>query len=282
MGAADVSCHRQETNADDWYLGRRGTCPASWLAPWRSRSSSACPAPRFRSSRRQYRLQGAVQNHTPPGSGGTFQTSQPQRTGWDKARERMVRQQMENRDIDSRRVLEAMHKVPRHLLVPKELRHEAYADHPLPIGHGQTISQPYIVALMTQLAPPESEDRALDVGTGSGYQAAVLAELVNDVYSIEIVAPLAESALEPQESRLRQRRGPLRRWLPRLATACAVRCDHRRGRARPCPPAACRSAGTGRPSRHSVGNSWQSLQVLEKDAAGKVRGRTSPPSPSCR
>ncbi len=91
-------------------------------------------------------------------------------------------------------VLEAFRSVPRHLFVADELQSSAYANHPLPIGHGQTISQPYIVALMTDLIAPCAEDRVLEVGTGSGYQAAVLSRLVKQVYSIEIIAPLAEQA----------------------------------------------------------------------------------------
>jgi protein-L-isoaspartate(D-aspartate) O-methyltransferase len=87
-----------------------------------------------------------------------------------------------------------MGKVPRHRFVPKDLEDVAYADHPLPIGEGQTISQPYIVALMTELAKPKPDSVALDVGTGSGYQAAVLAELCKKVYSIEIVESLGKDA----------------------------------------------------------------------------------------
>lgn len=112
------------------------------------------------------------------------------------ARRRMVEEQLAARDIRDPRVLEAMLRVPRHRFVPEALAAEAYDDHPLSIGHGQTISQPYIVALMTQLAAPRPEGRALDVGTGSGYQAAVLAELCREVYSIEILEPLAAEAAE--------------------------------------------------------------------------------------
>ncbi|MBI5506403.1 MAG: protein-L-isoaspartate(D-aspartate) O-methyltransferase [Deltaproteobacteria bacterium] len=106
----------------------------------------------------------------------------------------MVQQQLVGRDITNQRVLQAMRTVPRHQLVPDSLRSQAYDDHPLPIGHGQTISQPYIVACMTQALDPRADDVVLEVGTGSGYQAAVLAGLVKDVYTIEIVEELAKRA----------------------------------------------------------------------------------------
>jgi protein-L-isoaspartate(D-aspartate) O-methyltransferase len=106
----------------------------------------------------------------------------------------MVQQQLEVRDIRDARVLSAMRKVPRHQFVPQESRQHAYADAPLPIGHAQTISQPYIVALMTQLLELEPSDRVLEIGTGSGYQAAILAELSEIVYTLERLAPLAERA----------------------------------------------------------------------------------------
>lgn len=109
-------------------------------------------------------------------------------------REEMVRFQLAGRDISDPAVLAAMRKVPRHLFVPAEVRPSAYQDAPQPIGMGQTISQPYIVALMTQLALAGPGKKALDVGTGSGYQAAVLAELVDRVYSIEILCELAAQA----------------------------------------------------------------------------------------
>ena len=110
------------------------------------------------------------------------------------ARRRMLDRDLAARDIRDKTVLQAMGKVPRHEFVPRDLRHAAYADHPLPIGHDQTISQPYIVALMTQMAGAKKGSRALDIGTGSGYQAAVLAEICKDVCSIEIVEPLAKEA----------------------------------------------------------------------------------------
>jgi len=113
---------------------------------------------------------------------------------WRARRASMVTTQIEARGVANPRVLDAMREVPRHLFVPESLRQEAYADHPLPIGRGQTISQPYIVAAMTELLDPQPEDRVLEVGTGSGYQAAVLSLLVERVYTIEIVPELAERA----------------------------------------------------------------------------------------
>ena len=110
------------------------------------------------------------------------------------ARRLMVKEQIAGRDVRSERVLAAMLAVPRHEFVPSEIRDEAYEDRPLPIGHGQTISQPYIVAFMTEHLDPKPNHRVLEIGTGSGYQAAVLSHLVAEVYSIEIVVPLAVRA----------------------------------------------------------------------------------------
>ena len=113
-----------------------------------------------------------------------------------RARQRMVAEQLTSsgRDITNARVLTAMGKVPRHEFVPERLRAQAYRDRPLPIGHGQTISQPYIVAFMTEQLEPGPADRVLEIGTGSGYQAAVLAELTAQVYTIEIIEDLAQRA----------------------------------------------------------------------------------------
>jgi protein-L-isoaspartate(D-aspartate) O-methyltransferase len=113
---------------------------------------------------------------------------------WGRQRERMVERDLRGRDIRNRRVLAATGKVPRHEFVPSQVAHQAYADHALPIGHEQTISQPYVVALMTQAADPQPTHKVLEVGTGSGYQAAVLAELVAEVYTIELVPALAREA----------------------------------------------------------------------------------------
>ena len=111
-----------------------------------------------------------------------------------RARLAMVADQIAARGVKDPRVLDAMRAVPRHEFVPATVREDAYVDSPLPIGHGQTISQPYIVALMTELARPSPADRVLEVGTGSGYQAAVLSRLVARVFSVELVDPLAQSA----------------------------------------------------------------------------------------
>jgi protein-L-isoaspartate(D-aspartate) O-methyltransferase len=113
---------------------------------------------------------------------------------WSERREWMVRTQLEARGIRDERVLAAMRRVPRECFVPPDVRERAYADIPLPIGWGATISQPYIVAHMTALAEVAVGDRVLEVGTGSGYQAAVLRELGAEVYTIECVTALAERA----------------------------------------------------------------------------------------
>jgi protein-L-isoaspartate(D-aspartate) O-methyltransferase len=112
------------------------------------------------------------------------------------ARQRMVKEDIQMRGIDDPRVLQALLKVERHLFVPENYRHMAYADRPVPIGEGQTISQPYIVALMTYHLHLNPADEVLEIGTGSGYQAAVLAELAKKVYSIEIIEQLARTAQE--------------------------------------------------------------------------------------
>jgi protein-L-isoaspartate(D-aspartate) O-methyltransferase len=121
-------------------------------------------------------------------------TPSPAGDGHANARQAMVKVQLQDRDIADERVLAAMGRVPRHEFVPVEFLDQAYEDHPLPIGFGQTISQPYIVALMTQLVNPQPGKKVLEIGTGSGYQAAVLAELTDQVYTIEIIPKLAGQA----------------------------------------------------------------------------------------
>jgi protein-L-isoaspartate(D-aspartate) O-methyltransferase len=119
--------------------------------------------------------------------------SQPPQSApdWDAQRIRMVDAQLRARDIRDPRVLDAMREVPRHQFVPESERADAYGDFPLPIGYAQTISQPYIVGFMTQALQVASEHKVLEIGTGSGYQAAILGRLAREVYTIEIVEPLA-------------------------------------------------------------------------------------------
>ncbi len=110
-------------------------------------------------------------------------------------REAMVRDQIESRGVKDRATLAAMRKTPRHLFVPPDEIKNAYDDNPLPIGYGQTISQPYIVAYMTEIVNPKPEHTVLEIGTGSGYQAAVISEIVKEVYTIEIIDALAKQAI---------------------------------------------------------------------------------------
>jgi protein-L-isoaspartate(D-aspartate) O-methyltransferase len=118
----------------------------------------------------------------------------PAGISWEAARQRMVERQLAARGVKDKRVLAAMGKVPRQEFVPLVSRAQAYADRPLPIGQGQTISQPYIVAVMTEAIDPRPGQRVLEVGTGSGYQAAILAELVDEVFTVELLPELAAAA----------------------------------------------------------------------------------------
>jgi protein-L-isoaspartate(D-aspartate) O-methyltransferase len=134
----------------------------------------------------------AVDRLEPPAA--AVSTQAPSSDVWAARRAGMVESQLRARDIRDERVLAAMARVPRHLFVPESERDAAYADHPLPIGHGQTISQPYIVAYMSEALRIRPSDRVLEIGTGSGYQAAILAELAGKVFTMEIVEPLADRA----------------------------------------------------------------------------------------
>lgn len=118
----------------------------------------------------------------------------PAQVDYTAMRRQMVNTQLKARDIYHNATLDAMGRVPRHVFVPEDVRIYSYGDHPLSIGHGQTISQPYMVAYMTQAIRPRKEYKVLEIGTGSGYQAAILAEIVDSVYTIEIVDPLAQKA----------------------------------------------------------------------------------------
>jgi len=125
---------------------------------------------------------------------GMSNLSRAEGAGFSAQRKNMVQVQIRERGITDQRVLDALLKVKRHMFVPKLLRGLSYTDRPLPIGKGQTISQPYIVALMTELAGIMDDDRILEIGTGSGYQTAILAELSQEVYTVEIIPEFAERA----------------------------------------------------------------------------------------
>jgi protein-L-isoaspartate(D-aspartate) O-methyltransferase len=154
-------------------------------------------------------------------------------------RDAMVRDQLEARDIDDRAVLAAMRNVRRHEFVPMMLRLRAYADHPLPIGNQQTISQPYIVALMTQLAEVSANDTVLEVGTGSGYQAAVLAEIVDQVYTIMII-PVGPRSQVQSLRRIRKARDGS--TIERRNNSCRVRTPNERIKISDAPPRTLNSA----------------------------------------
>ncbi len=128
------------------------------------------------------------------------ETAVPDTEEYAAQRERLIREGIIGMGISDESVIEALRRVPRHQFVPGEYLAQAYNNHPLPIGYGQTISQPFIVALMTEAVDVGPGDRVLEIGAGSGYQAAVLAELVDEVYTIEIIGPLADLS----ESRMRQ------------------------------------------------------------------------------
>jgi len=193
-------------------------------------------------------------------------------------RQRMIDQQLRSRDITDPKVLEVMGRVPRHRFVPPGQVAAAYEDRPLPIGHGQTISQPYIVALMTQVVQPKPESRALDVGTGSGYQAAILAELCKEVYSIEIVKALADDArqrlAELGYKNVTVRHGDGYRGWPDKAPfdliVVAAAPDH-------VPQALVDQLAPGGRLVIPVGRFYQDLLLLEKQPDGSVKQRSVAP-----
>jgi protein-L-isoaspartate(D-aspartate) O-methyltransferase len=185
------------------------------------------------------------------------------------AREEMVARQIVARGVADPAVVRAMGVVPRHEFVPEAVRAQAYDDRPLPIGHRQTISQPYVVALMTELAAVRPGDRVLEIGTGSGYQAAVLAELGARVYSIEIVEPLARRASATLQrlgyGRVRVRHGDGYRGWPDAAPFAAIVVT-----AAPpeVPPALVAQLAPGGRLVIPVGTAEQELRVLVKTPAG--------------
>jgi protein-L-isoaspartate(D-aspartate) O-methyltransferase len=196
---------------------------------------------------------------------------------WDTERAAMVEEQLRARDIQSPRVLDAMGRVPRHLFVPEPQRAHAYGDHPLPIGYSQTISQPYIVAFMTQAIDVRATDRVLEIGTGSGYQAAILGEVANEIYTIEIVTPLAERALETLAS-LGSRNVHVRAGPGSLGWAEQAPFDRIVVTAAPddVPPALVEQLKTGGLMAIPVGDLSQELRILRKTATGLETLETLP------
>jgi protein-L-isoaspartate(D-aspartate) O-methyltransferase len=196
--------------------------------------------------------------------------------GWEPQRRQMVEEQLRARDIRNERVLEVMARVPRHEFVPEAVRHRAYEDGPLPIGQGQTISQPYIVAFMTEAIDPLPGQRVLEVGTGSGYQAAVLGELVGEVYTIELLPELADTAKARLErlgyGNVQVRAGDGYEGWPEAAPfdAIVVTCG-----AEHVPPALVEQLRPGGTMVIPVGDVWmgQSLRVIKKDARGECESR---------
>jgi protein-L-isoaspartate(D-aspartate) O-methyltransferase len=181
--------------------------------------------------------------------------------------------------LDSR-VLTAMNKVPRHRFVPAEQEPYAYSNRPLPIGNGQTISQPFIVALMTDMLGLKATDRVLEIGTGCGYQAAVLAELAREVYTIEIVAPLAREAAarlaELGYRNISARSGDGYRGWPAYAPFDAIIVT---AAAPEVPPALIEQLKPGGKLVIPVGAQWsgQELRIIEKDQHGKTTSRNALP-----
>jgi len=201
----------------------------------------------------------------------------PPQDAFGQARLAMVADQIASRGVKDARVLDAMRAVPRHEFVPLSIRGDAHADSPLPIGYGQTISQPYIVALMTELARPSPADRALEVGTGSGYQAAVLSRLVAKVFSVELVDPLAQSAAATLR-RLGYANVTVRSGDGYLGWPEEAPFDIILVTAAPeaVPPALVAQLRPGGRLVVPVGRVWdvQDLQLIEKDAAGRVKTRS--------
>lgn len=195
-------------------------------------------------------------------------------------RERMVEADIAARGVGDPRVLEAMRQVPRHRFVDPSDTDVAYGDHPLPIGGGQTISQPYIVARMTELVRPEPGDRALEVGTGSGYQAAVLSKLVGHVYTVEIVPELARQAARVLDGlgydKVTVRHGDGWAGWPEEAPFDVIVVTATPDRV---PPALLEQLAPGGRMVLPVGpvHAVQELRLVEKDASGGTRERTVAP-----
>lgn len=196
---------------------------------------------------------------------------------WAAQRARMVDRQIRARGIADPRVLAAMGKVPRHVFVPEAVRREAYEDHPVPIGFGQTISQPFIVAYMTEQLQLAPTDKVLEIGTGSGYQAAILAELAREVYTIEIIPELAARARATLEA-LGYRNVHVRRGNGYLGWPEAAPFDKIMVTAAPdeVPRALVEQLAVGGVLIAPVGVVEQVLTIVRKTPGGLVRRETIP------
>jgi protein-L-isoaspartate(D-aspartate) O-methyltransferase len=196
---------------------------------------------------------------------------------WQAARHRMVETQIRTRGIRSQAVLDAMLRVPRHLFVPMGVRALAYEDRPLPIGSNQSISQPYIVAYMTEALQAAPGEKVLEIGTGSGYQAAVLAELVREVYSIEIIPELVDRARQNlaqagyRNVHVRTGNGylgwPEEAPFPRIIVTAAPPVI---------PPALLEQLAVGGTMVLPVGTMLQEMTIVTKTAQGAIQQRTIP------
>jgi len=193
---------------------------------------------------------------------------------WAARRQAMIEQQIVKRGIRNPALLRAISDTPRHLFVPIALRGSAYEDRPLPIGHGQTISQPYIVASMTDLLDPRPTDKILEIGTGSGYQAAILARLAGHVYSIEIVDALAKQAAQILRDQhldnITIRTGDGYQGWPEQAPFDKIILT-----AAPpeVPSVLLTQLKPGGRLIAPIGTQWQELVVFDKDAQGKIKQR---------
>ena len=209
--------------------------------------------------------------------GGAVAEAQELTPDWAAERKRMVDEQLRARDIHDARVLDAMLAVPRHLFVPEAQRAWAYADSALPIGHEQTISQPYIVAFMTQALRVQPGDRVLEIGTGSGYQAAVLAALADTVYTIEILPPLAARAKATLErlgyANVRVRTGNGYLGWPEQAPFDRIMVTAAPGEV---PPALVQQLKIGGLMAIPVGTLTQELRILRRTATGTETLSTLP------
>jgi protein-L-isoaspartate(D-aspartate) O-methyltransferase len=213
----------------------------------------------------------------PAPSPGEGDSEGADRRNWKSMRERMVERQIEARGVRNPRVLEAMRTVERHRFVPDSVVDQAYEDHPLPIGEQQTISQPYIVAAMTEALDLQRGDKVLEVGTGSGYQAAVLAELGAQVFSIEIVEPLARRAEKALAAagydNVKVIVGDGYRGLPDEAPFAGVIVTAAPAEV---PPPLIEQLAVGAHLVIPVGSSWQELRVITRTEEG-IETRTLMP-----